>query len=335
MSRPFCTTPDGSAAYREDRMTRAPRDRFRDYFSGVRFRWERPLALKAYRRRTRARLNRRFPVEWLTPASILDRDLELYEPDDLRFALSEEMLEKFAQTRDSLKERIRRISTISFLLYALLISNYFAVDLEVDFIVNVKTKFPGFREILITAASFIGFYNLILQNNVYTIENFMKFIVRKTIPPELYHVYSARLFPDQTFTRYMPTNLPRLTTGGISYYISVLPILFGLIVLLTSLVLVFTVNGAILTDIWLNPSLPIWSRATVVAIIANFAFCLLYLISTRSSLPYRNYSVLEEMEVLKELAPSQYARKFKDFYKEDFVDKEEMKRRGFLQEWNM
>lgn len=258
--------------------------------------------------------------------------MELYEPEDPRFELSEEMLEKFASSRDALKERIKRVATVSFLIYALLISNYFALDLEVELIVKIKNKFAGFSEILITAASFIGFYSLILQNNAYSLENFMKAIIKKRVPLELHYVYSARFFPEQTITRYVPVNLPKLNNSDISYYVSVLPVLFGLVVLFTQTALMIGVNYAILSDIWLHPSLPFWSRATVVLVLTNFAFGLLYLASTRFRLPYRDFSLSEEMDVLKEILPEQYDRKFKNFYREDFEDDREMKRRGFLQE---
>jgi hypothetical protein len=289
-----------------------------------------PVARFFYRRRARRRWNRRYPIQWKTPREILFMDLENYEPEGEAFKLDHAVVRDFADARDKLSDKIRRNLSIMFIISAILITDYFSIDLKFSlFGVEVK-KFVFFREMLFLLASGLSAHTLIMQDNVYTLENAMAFIISNKIPAELRHLYGNRYLPGGMYSRYIPANLPYITMSRLNYWVSMIPAFIMLAALAAVLIGYYVLLALILSDIWLHPSVPFWSRVAVTTMAISYTYGLLYLAGTRFKLPYRNYIRDEQRQVLKEFWPAQYQKLFGNEFAEDIADDQWMQERGYL-----
>lgn len=290
-----------------------------------------PVARVLHRRRERKRWNRRFPIQWKTPREILFMDLENYEPEGEAFKLDQAMVNDFADARDKLNDRIRRNLSIALVITAILITDYFSINLQFTlFSVEIK-KFVFFRELLFLMASALSAHTLIMQNNVYTLENAMTFIINNKFPAELRHLYGNRYMPGSMYSRYIPTNLPYINISRPNFWISIIPAYMMLGALAVVLIGYYFLLALILYDIWVHASVPFWSRIAVIAMTVSYAYGLLYLAGTRFKLPYRNYIRSEQRDVMKQFWPVQYEKQFGNEYVEDFEDDRWMQERGYLQ----
>lgn len=289
-----------------------------------------PVARFFYRRRERRRWNRRFPIQWRTPREILFMDLENYEPEGDAFKLDQVMINEFADARDKLSDRIRRNFSIMFIVTAILITDYFSIDLKFSLFGIEITKFVFFRELLFLFASALSAQTLILQNNVYTLENAMAFIITNKVPVELRHLYGNRYMPGGMYSRYIPTNLPYLNISRANFWISIIPAYIMIAALAVIFIGYYFLLALILYDIWVQASVPFWSRVAVIAMAVSYVYGLLYLAGTRFKLPYRNYIRGEQRDVMKQLWPAQYEKHFGNEYVEDIEDEQWMRERGYL-----
>ncbi|TCU38754.1 hypothetical protein [Rhizobium azibense] len=289
-----------------------------------------PIARFFYRRRSRRRWSRRYPIQWMTPREILFMDLENYEPEGDVFKLDKAMVNEFADARDKLNDRIRRNFSIMFIISAILITDYFSIDMKFSlFGVEVK-KFVFFRELLFLLASGLSAHTLIIQNNVYTLENAMAFIISNKVPVELRHLYGNRYLPGGMYSRYIPTNLPYINISRPNYWISIVPVFIMSGALAAVFIGYYYLLMRILYDIWLHPSVPFWSRGAVIAMAISYTYGLLYVAGTRFKLPYRNYIRVEKRNVMKKFWPAQYEEEFGGEYAEDIADDRWMHGRGYL-----
>ena len=168
-------------------------ERIRTKVSSIFFAACRRAARLGFRYR-RDRYYRKFhPVIWRTPGQLLEMDLENYEPESDQHALTVTTVEKLRSYRDAIDENMRRARQVNLLMFAALVSNYFAIDSDLSFAFGIKAKFSGFREVFLVALSFIGAYVLILENNVYTINSYMKFIIGQ-LPEEVRQMHIASHF---------------------------------------------------------------------------------------------------------------------------------------------
>lgn len=83
-------------------------------------------------------------------------------------------------------------------------------------------------------------------------------------------------------------------------------------------------------DVWNTAGLGWLSRIIASGAIANSVLCFGYLVITRLRMPYRSYMKLQELDVLKQIAPSQVAKKSSAMYDEGSDDYFSLVDRGYL-----
>lgn len=258
-------------------------------------------------------------------------DLENYEPEGA-FKLDRTMLDEFAEARDKLSDKIRRNFSVMFIIAAILITDYFSIDLQFSLFGIYIKKFVFFREILFLLASILSAQTLLIQNNAYTLESAMAFIIETAVPLELRHLYGNRYLPGGMYSRYRPTNLPYIHITGPNFWISIVPAYIMMTAMLASLLGYYVALALVLYDVWVQASVPFWSRMAVVVMAISYVYGLLYTAGTRFKLPYRNYIRSEQKDVLKQLWPTQYEKQFENEYAEDLEDDRWMRARGYIRQ---
>jgi len=264
----------------------------------------RRLARLGFRYRRDRYFRRRHPVIWLTPGQLLEMDLEHYEPDSDEHALSVSTLEKLRGYRDAIDEKVRRARQINLLMFVALVSNYFAIDSDISFAFGITAKFSGFREVFLVAISFIGMILLIFENNINILNSYMRFVIGQ-LPEEVRQMHIASHFFQDNMARYAPVNLPRISQTNFNYNVSIIPYFFGLFVVFAAVVVYGGMYFLIARDIWQNGSIEIWSKVSVGVALLNFTFGAIYLLTSRIPLPYRDFRKLDDVEFMREFAPSQ------------------------------
>lgn len=272
---------------------------------------------------------KRYPTVWLSPARLLEMDLEHYEAVSDEHTLSVTMLEKLRSYRDAIDEKARRIKQINLLMFVALVANYFSIENDLSFAFGIKAKFAGFREVFLVALSFFGMYILILENNTYTLNSYMKFIIRR-LPEEVRQMHYTSHFFMENMSRYIPINLPRIAQTPLNSNISMIPLLFGLFVLLAAVVVYGGMYFLIARDIWQNGNVEFWSKVSVAVALVNFVFGAIYLVTSRVPLPYRDYSNLDDIEFIKAFAPSQLQKVYDKIYADENADYYQMMEKGYI-----
>lgn len=293
------------------------------------FAFRRRLARIGFRYRRDRYFRKRHPVIWLTPAQILEMDLEHYEAVSDEHALSVTALEKLRGYRDAIDEKKRRAGQINLLMFVALVSNYFAIDSDLSFAFGIKAKFAGFREIFLVALSFIGVYIAILESNVYTLNSYMKFIIGR-FPEEVRQMHIAAHFFSENMSRYMPINLPRISQTPLNSNLSMIPLLFGLLLLFAAVVIYGGMYFLIARDIWQNGNVEIWSKVSVAVAITTSVLGIIYVVTTRAPLPYRDFRKLDDIEFMKAFAPSQLQKQYAEIQSDVIADFNRMVEKGYM-----
>ncbi|MBW9052168.1 hypothetical protein [Rhizobium mesosinicum] len=307
-------------------MTVSPRTKFQKLY--VLITW--PFVMTAYRLRERRRFRKNFPLIWKTPGEITNLDLENYEPEDDDFKLDKKFVDDLLPTRDAARTNANRILFINMMIFAFLLTDYFSIGLTFT-IPGVSVVDPkGVKDFLIFYSSMTGLYCFIIQNNMYTLDSAMKFVIMNKFPLELRGIYIAKYFYFENFPPPSPTQLPHISYSRIySQFFMVASVAF-LIAILIYFSCYAALYMAIAVDIWKNARLGIWSYVIAGASIANGVLSTSYLILTRIRMPYRDYTVLHEIQGLPQIAPSQYERRQKEVYGEGVADWLSLVERGYI-----
>lgn len=266
---------------------------------------------------------------WLTPGQLLEMDLEHYEAETEAHSLSVTTLERLRAYRDAIEEKMKRARQINLLMFAALVSNYFAIDSDLSFAFGIKAKFAGFREVFLVALSFIGVFIVILENNVYTLNSYMKFIIRR-FPEEVRQMHIAAHFFSENMSRYMPIYLPRISQTPVNSNISMIPFLFGIFLLITAVVIYGGMYFLIARDIWQNGNVEIWSKVSVAVAVTNAVLGVIYVVTTRAPLPYRDFRKLDDIEFTKAYAPSQLQKLYEETHSDVIADFNQMVQKGYI-----
>lgn len=288
-----------------------------------------PIARGVVHIRRKLRNRRRYPVLWKTPREIMFMDLENYEAESKDFELNKDFFRELVQSRDKLADRIRRNSVIAATILAILITDYFSIDLKFSLFGVQITKFKFFKELLLIGSCALSGVSLLLQSNQYTLESAMHFIILNKFPRELRHIYESQYLPGRTYARYAPTNLPYINTVSVNFWISVIPAIMALAAMLIGFLGYAALLVVLLADIWTHPSVPFWSRAAVGLMSLSYTYGFLYIASTRLKLPYRNYLRLERQMTLRDYWPGQYEFEFGKEYEQEAAEYQWLLTRGY------
>lgn len=256
-------------------------------------------------------------------------DLEHYEAENEEHSLSVSTLEKLRTYRDAIEDKMKRARQINLLMFVALVSNYFAIDSDLTFAFGIKAKFSGFREVFLVTLSFIGVYVIILENNIYILNSYMKFIIGR-LPDEVRQMHIAAHFFSENMRRYMPINLPRISQTPLNSNLSMIPFLFGLFLLVAAAVIYGGMYFLIASDIWKNGALEIWSKVSVAVAVTNSVLGILYVLTTRVPLPYRDFRKLDDIEFMKAFAPSQLQKLYEETHSDVVADFNQMVEKGYI-----
>ncbi|PTM95265.1 hypothetical protein [Mycoplana dimorpha] len=289
----------------------------------------RPIAIAAWRRRNRQRFRRNFPIEWKTPGEIIGLDLQNYE-QEAGFDLNKAMVDDLLPARDAALARSNRLVLTSLVIFAFLAADYFSLSVKISLPGVDVRDIKGVREFLIFFSGLLSTLSLLAQNNVYTLESTIKYIVNNHYPEQLRPIYISKYFWHENYPRYFPTRIPHLLISPIQSRLVDLISLGWLLAMFFYVILFFVIGILISIDVWKNGGISWFSRVVAFGAIANSVLGWGYFIITRCKMPYRNFLKLQEIEVLGQIAPSQVEAKWQSLYGEGYDDYVDMINRGYL-----
>ncbi|MGB3044958.1 MAG: hypothetical protein WBB98_17430 [Xanthobacteraceae bacterium] len=271
----------------------------------IRIGWvRRCLRICEIKKRIKAEERKIVPILWLTPAKLLEMDLDLYFTDEgVGKHTDGKLIDDLARSRDGCLALVKKQMIISAAAYILLLSNYFSAGVDQVNLGIVTVKIGrGVQEALLLFASGLSIYTLLLHSNALALDAAIKTAIKSTVVPELRSIYFLRYFPHEGFGNYQPFNLPHITMPPFTRFIHfrAAPALFVLF-LLVGLLGWFFMWSVLVLDIWEKARLGVWSKVIVVMAFAIVLYSTVFLASRRSRLPYSDYTVNNEIELLRQV----------------------------------
>jgi hypothetical protein len=268
------------------------------------------------------------PRRWLSPTEIIAEDLELFEQRD-RFDLK--FIDDFAKARDDVMSLTKKQIIFSVLVFLFLLSNYFALGLDIN-VVGFSLRYsPGIPEGLLLISNLLSCYTLILQANSSILDATIKSAIRSGVPEELRTVYLVRYFPHEQFGRYQPFNMPHLIPTKLQRAIGRgVAILFLIFLILTFFAFAACNLFLLIHHLWIKPNFGIWSNLLLVYILLLGVGATLYVLMTRFRLPYLDYTVNSELELLEQVDPERHRARLQEIYGRLNADRRDMERRGYV-----
>lgn len=269
------------------------------------------------------------PTVWLSPNQVLEQDLSMFV-DEGRNKLPEKFIEDFVYVRDKLATQIKAQLLFSALVFMFLLLNYQNVGIGIS-ILGFSLKYvPGVPEILLAISNGLACYTIILQANFYLIEHSIKCGINLEVPPELRNLYMTKYFPQSTFGRYQPFNLPHITPNKLHQMVTRTTVCVFLFLLVGTTIALTATNFYLLVyHLVLKPNFGMWSYLLFFVILLAGFFAFIYLILTRAKLPYKDFIINSELELLKQINPKLYDRRLGEIYGPLNSDRRRMRRYGY------
>jgi hypothetical protein len=273
--------------------------------------------IREIKKRIRQEERKNVPRVWLSPSKIIEMDLDLYfnEQGPGQFK-DEKLLNDLAKSRDDCLSIVKKQLLVSAGISALLLSSYFSAGVDQINLGILTLKIgKGVQEALLLFQSALSMYILLVQSNATALDAAIRTMIKNTITPELQSLYEIRYFPHQAFSNFKPFNLPHITMTKFTIFVlfRAAPILFlsllccGLLAWLgTWFVLVF--------DVWSKARLGIWSQLTVAITLFVQFYGFVFLVSRSAKMPYNDYTINHEYELLKQVAPEKMNRHLSQRY---------------------
>jgi len=301
------------------------------FYERTKFLHSYPFVMTAYLLRKRRHWNEIVPPLWLSPGELMARDLELYITDEGKNQIDIAFIEGLAKSRDDTLAIVKKQLIVSLLIFVFLFSNYLAINTEIN-IAGFSLKYAkGIAEGLMLISNLLSIYTLLLQSNVYLMESALKFLIGTVVPAELKQLYQIRYFPHEHFGGYTPFNLPHITQSPLTSSLNKYTAVFFLLILLVPAYFIYLYCYLLLIiDIWSAARLGFWSRAIAIYIGLSGICGLLFLLITRTKLRYLDYSVNQEIELLKQVAPENVNARLQQIYRRLNADRQSMIDRGYL-----
>lgn len=288
-------------------------------------------AVLNFKRQERLALEEISPRLWLSSAEIIERDLALYDEAE-GFKLDKAFLDDLVKTRTDLQDRIGKRVILSLGIFIFLFSNFISVK------VNFKVGGfdfnygPGIPEGLLLISNLIAVHTLMMQNTLHIMDSTIRFIVAKIIPPELHQIYLAKIFTREHYPSYSGYNLPHITFNTINSIINRYTAIAFVILLSASSILFMYCNLWMISDLILNPKMGWISISIGIYIIIMGIFSFFYVIITRMKLPYTDYTVNNELELLAQIDPAKRDARRAEVYGKVVSLRRDMEKRGYLKE---
>lgn len=283
----------------------------------------------AFKFRERRAYNEISPKLWLSSGELIHRDLEMYDEVD-GHKLDKSFLDELVKTRTELQDKIAKRLILSLCVFIFLFANF--ISLKIDFkIGGFDFKYsPAIAEGLLLATNMIAVHTLMMQNSLHIMDSVIKFIIIKSIPPELQQIYSAKIFNREHYPSYTPYNLPHIAFNPINTFIGKYTAISFLILLCGSGLIYIACNIWMIFDMIFNPKFGWISISIGIYIIITGFFAFLYVIITRFRLPYTDFSHNHELELLEQIDPDRRAARSSEIYDKLISLRREMVERGYL-----
>jgi hypothetical protein len=172
---------------------------------------------------------------------------------------------------------------------------------------------------------------LILQANSSILDATVKSAIKLGVPEELRTVYLVRYFPHEQFGRYQPFNMPHLIPTKLQRSISKgVAILFLMVLFLTLFAFAACNLFLLIHHLWVKPSFGVWSNLLLAYILLLGVGALFYVILTRFRLPYLDYTINSELELLQQVDPVRHRVRLQEIYGRLNQDRRNIEQRGYL-----
>lgn len=268
------------------------------------------------------------PRRWLSPTEIIAEDLELFEQ---RNRLDLKFIDDFAKARDDIMSLTKKQIIFSGLVFLFLLSNYLALGLDIN-VGGFSLRYsPGIPEGLLLISNLLSCYTLILQANSSILDSTIRSAIKLGVPEELQTVYLVRYFPHEQFSRYQPFNMPHLIPTKLQRTIGKGVAILFLIFLIITFFAFATCNLFLLIHhLWIKPNFGVWSNLLLIYILLLGVGATFYVALTRFRLPYLDYTVNGELELLEQVDPVRHRARLQEIYGKLNADRKDMEQRGYI-----
>lgn len=273
-----------------------------------------PFVVAAFRRREQRRFRQNFPRVWKTSGEIIALDLENYEPEEGAPNLDKVFIDDIVPARDAAMAKVQRLSFVAFIMFMLIVADYFSISMKFHIPSVEFSDIRANREFLLFFMSLINIALLVLSINLYNMERVIKYIINKKLPEELRQIYISKYFYHENALRYSGVNTPHITIDPIHNGLFLASFASLGFLVIGYMIAYITLGVLIAYDVWMQGNLGWLSRIIALAAIINYALILMGIILTRFRMPYTDYSKQHEIDVLKQIAPSQVSSKLKKMY---------------------
>jgi len=288
--------------------------------------------MTAYLRRRRRDWAKIVPPLWISPAELIRRDLDLYVTDEGKGKIDGKFIDDLVKSRDETLAIVKKQIIISLLIFLFLFSNYLSIGIDMS-IGGFSLKYAkGIPEGLLLISNLLSVYTMILQSNVHLMDVAIRYLVHSALPSELQQLYLIRYFSHENFGTYTPFNLPHITESPITSSLRKYTALIFLLFLVPTYCIYFYCYALLVVDLWSAAQLGIWSKAIAAYIATSSVVAILFLTITRLKLRYLDYTVNNEIELLKQVAPERVNARLQEIYGEINADRARMIQRGYLKE---
>ncbi|WP_146071409.1 hypothetical protein [Bosea lathyri] len=283
----------------------------------------------AFKLRERRAYNEISPKLWLSSGELIYRDLEMYDEVD-GHKLDKSFLDELVKTRTDLHDKIAKRLILTLCVFSFLFANF--LSLKIDFKVGgFDLKYsPAIAQGLLLVTNMIAVHTLMMQNSLHILDSTIKFIVIKSIPPELHQIYFAKIFNREHYPSYTPYNLPHITFNPLNTFMGKYTAVAFLTLLCGSGLIYVACNIWMIYDMIFNPKFGWISISIGAYIVITGIFAFLYMIITRFKLPYTDYTHNQELELLGQIDPDRRALRSSEIYDKLISLRREMVERGYL-----
>ena len=287
----------------------------------------RPFAVAAFRFRSSRREKRRFPTLWRTDAQIVRVDLEYAAEDEIE-KFDKTVFDNVVSMRDRISSQLSKLLLFGSTTFLVQLSFVAQLDMDSTIFGFKITNKPGIAEALLVVSSTIMFRTLQLQARFEALNSAVVWGVGRVFPPSLKSLLNIA-YDNNSFGKYYSSNIPHYTHRPMQIYIGMAAANLFLVALLIALSAIIYTNYLIFMSIWDAQRMGWWSIAA-----CGYAFLALaggaaYLLLTRFPMPYRDWSNLHYMEMVRQFHPEVEHQALAKEYAEDNADKDAMKARGY------
>lgn len=190
---------------------------------------------------------------------------------------------------------------------------------------------PGLAELLLVASSTISLISLQMQARYETINSAIVWGVSRLYPNSLKSILEIA-YDENSFGKYFSINLPHYVHQSFQLKVGRLSAIFYAISLICIIICLLYINYLIYINIWENQKLGWLSVGACIYALLSLIGGAAFLFYTRFPMPYRDYSQLHYLQMVRQFHPDLERQELIKEYAEEMADRESMKARGYTVE---